>query len=101
MLVVTFKTEMQNLLATMHQEMQLLISVFMILVLPMQNNCIWLGGCCDTKIPAMQVVVVFYGLLYRTAIAGTCREIEKTKAFVNMLPVQVLSRQVRLFPRCL
>jgi hypothetical protein len=39
-------------------------------------------------------VVVFYGLLYRTAIAGTCCEIEKTKAFVNMLPVQVLTREV-------
>ncbi len=44
-------------------------------------------------------MAVFYGLLYRTAITGTCREIEKTKAFVNMLPVQVLTREVLLFSR--
>jgi hypothetical protein len=32
MLVVIFTTEMQNLLAAMHQDMQLLIAVFMIVV---------------------------------------------------------------------
>jgi hypothetical protein len=34
MLEVIFKTEMENLLAAMHQDMQLLIAVFLIVVSP-------------------------------------------------------------------
>mmetsp|Transcript_74208 Transcript_74208/g.198022 ORF Transcript_74208/g.198022 Transcript_74208/m.198022 type:complete len:110 (-) Transcript_74208:271-600(-) len=40
-----------------------------------------------------QIFFVLYALLYRTAIFAANKEIDKTKQFVLMLPVGVLTRQ--------
>mmetsp|Transcript_42989 Transcript_42989/g.89928 ORF Transcript_42989/g.89928 Transcript_42989/m.89928 type:complete len:98 (+) Transcript_42989:5049-5342(+) len=70
MLVSVLNSEKIALLDQMHLEVRILFGVFMALV-----------------------VVVFYGLLFRLAIGATGREIAKTRAFVEMLPVQALTRQ--------
>mmetsp|Transcript_74207 Transcript_74207/g.198015 ORF Transcript_74207/g.198015 Transcript_74207/m.198015 type:complete len:108 (-) Transcript_74207:271-594(-) len=62
---------MQNrLLDQVHWEIKVLVAVYVILIF-----------------------FVLYALLYRTAIFAANKEIDKTKQFVLMLPVGVLTRQ--------
>ena len=44
---------------------------------------------------SLQVVLGLYMALFRTAIVDARRQVSKTRAFVGMIPVHVLTREVR------
>ena len=43
----------------------------------------------------LQVIIVFYFVLIRTTIAAAIHEVERTRAFVNRIPVHIIAREVR------
>ena len=49
-----------------------------------------------TELNFRQVVVVFYVILFRKTMAMAMLEVDRTKAFVAMIPSHILSREVLL-----
>jgi hypothetical protein len=47
---------------------------------------------------AMQVVLVFYVVLYRTTMSAAMCEVERTRAFVARIPFHILDEQVLFAP---
>ena len=47
---------------------------------------------------AMQVVLVFYVVLYRTTMSAAMCEVERTRAFVARIPFHILDEQVLFVP---
>jgi len=70
MVISVFDEEQAALLAEMHLEIQILITIFI-----------------------LAVVLGLYALLFRTAIVEARRQVSKTKSFVAMIPVHVLTRE--------
>ena len=46
----------------------------------------------------MQVIVGLYLVLFRTAVVEAKRQVLKTRAFVSMIPVHILTREVIDYP---
>jgi hypothetical protein len=128
MLISIFDAEQARVMAEMHQEIQLLISLFILSVRILRwrvsvgmETCklgLWAecASCCSqhfyciahsatlpppgthpfTRIRArtLQVLISFYVILYRTAMAEAQREVDKAKHFVLVIPTHVLTREV-------
>ena len=42
----------------------------------------------------MQVIVVFYGVLFRTTMTAAMVEVDRTRAFIDRIPSHVITREV-------
>jgi hypothetical protein len=95
MIISVFNGEQRALLEEMHFEIQILISIFILAVrIPLMSDFL------DTQVSCkpfcfLQVVLGLYAVLFRTAIVEARRQVSKTKSFVAMIPVHVLTREVK------